>query len=52
MAKSNKISLPSGGGGLISYSEDEDSFFKIGPREVVVLSILILVGVIVLHIMI
>ncbi len=50
MAKSNKISLPSGGGGLISYSEDEDSYFKIGPREVVFISVFVLVVVMILHI--
>ena len=46
----NKISMPSGMGGLVRYSEDSKSAFEFEPGHVIVLTIIVIILMIFLHI--
>lgn len=50
MAKSNKVNLPSGMGGLTRYFDDYTSRIEMKPGHVVILSIAVMVLIIILHI--
>ncbi len=49
MAKDNKISLPSGQGGLTRFSEGGGGKIELSPSSVIVLAVVIMVIVILLH---
>jgi len=46
----NKISLPSGQGGLTSFKEDSHSRLRFEPGHVIVLSVIVIIVMIFLHI--
>jgi preprotein translocase subunit Sec61beta len=50
MAKSNKVNLPSGMGGLTRYFDDYTSKVELKPGHIVILSIAVMVLIIILHI--
>ena len=50
MARQNKITLPSGMGGLTRYFDDYTSNVELKPGHVVILSIVVIVLIIILHI--
>ena len=45
----NKISLPSGSGGITRYFDEKTSNVEISPKAVIVICILIIVFEIILH---
>jgi len=45
----NKVSIPSGGGGLTRFSEDTGSKIELSPGMVVVLCISMIIIIILLH---
>jgi preprotein translocase subunit Sec61beta len=49
MAKSNKVNLPSGMGGLTRYFDDYTSKIELKPGHVVILAVVIMILVILLH---
>ncbi len=49
MAKNNKISMPSGMGGLTRYFDDVGSGVTLKPGHVIILVIVVMVIVILLH---
>ncbi|MFC1741236.1 preprotein translocase subunit Sec61beta [Nanoarchaeota archaeon] len=49
MAKSNKVQMPSGMGGLTRYFDDYSSNIELKPGHVIILSIVVMVIVIFLH---
>ena len=49
MSKDNKVSLPSGQGGLTRYFEDSTSKIELSPGSIIVLSIIVMIIVILLH---
>ena len=49
MAKSNKVNMPSGMGGLTRYFDDYSSNIELKPGHVVILSIIVMVLIILLH---
>jgi preprotein translocase subunit Sec61beta len=50
MAKSNKVNLPSGMGGLTRYFDDYTSKIEMKPGHVIVLAAIVMILVIFLHI--
>jgi preprotein translocase subunit Sec61beta len=50
MAKSNKISMPSGTGGLVRYFDDYKSKITFQPMHIIVFIIIIMLITIMLHI--
>ncbi len=51
MAKDNRIRMPSSGGGIVRYFEDEvQSMFMIKPKYVIFIGILMVVLLTLLHI--
>jgi preprotein translocase subunit Sec61beta len=50
MAKSNKVSMPSGMGGLTRYFDDYSSNVELKPGHVIILAIIVMVLIIILHI--
>jgi preprotein translocase subunit Sec61beta len=49
MSKDNRISLPSGQGGLVRYFEESSSKFTFSPATVIILAIIIMVIIILFH---
>ncbi len=49
MARDNKISLPSSGGGLIRYFDEYKSKINFKPGHVIVLVVIIIIIEIILH---
>lgn len=49
MARDNKISLPSSGGGLIRYFDEYKSKINFKPGHIIVLVVIIIVIEIILH---
>ena len=49
MAKDNKVSMPSGMGGLVNYSSDYKSSIQFQPQHVVAVIIVIAIFMILLH---
>ena len=50
MARSNKVNLPSGMGGLTRYFDDYTSKIELKPGHVVILAVIIMLIVVFLHI--
>ena len=50
MARSNKVNLPSGMGGLTRYFDDYTSRVELKPGHIVILSIVVMVLIIILHV--
>jgi len=49
MARDNKISLPSSGGGLIRYFDEYKSKINFKPGHIIVLVVIIIIIEIILH---
>jgi preprotein translocase subunit Sec61beta len=49
MSKDNKISLPSGQGGLTRYFEESNSKIELPPAAIVILALVIIIIIIILH---
>jgi len=49
MARDNKISLPSSGGGLIRYFDEYKSKISFKPGHIIVLVVIIIIIEIILH---
>jgi len=50
MARDNKVTMPSSGGGLTRYFEEYKSKIEISPGAVVVLIFVVMILMIILHI--
>ncbi|MBT7903355.1 preprotein translocase subunit Sec61beta [Candidatus Woesearchaeota archaeon] len=51
MSKSNKVSMPSGIGGLTRYFDDYKSSIQIKPGHVVIVCIVVMIIILLLHVM-
>jgi preprotein translocase subunit Sec61beta len=50
MAKSNKISMPSGTGGLVRYFDDYKSKISLQPMHVIIFIVIVAFIIVLLHI--
>ncbi len=50
MAKDNKISLPSGQGGLTRYFEETNAKIELSPASIIIISIVVMIIISLLHV--
>ena len=50
MADDNRISLPSGMGGLMRYNDEFDSKLKLKPGSVIVIAVILIILILALHV--